>query len=58
MEQLHGPHCMPGGARFELKWDGFVHGTSQAKGPRDCADGDGSTVVAATQPIDDMAGEV
>jgi hypothetical protein len=24
-EQLPGPHGMPGGARFELKWDGFLH---------------------------------
>jgi hypothetical protein len=24
-EQLPGPHGMPGGARFELKWAGFLH---------------------------------
>jgi len=24
-EQLPGPHGMPGGSRFELKWDGFLH---------------------------------
>jgi ATP-dependent DNA ligase len=26
VEQLPGPHGMPGGARFELKWDGFRAG--------------------------------
>jgi hypothetical protein len=25
VEQLPGPHGMPGGSRFELKWDGFLH---------------------------------
>jgi hypothetical protein len=24
-EQLPGPRGMPGGSRFELKWDGFLH---------------------------------
>jgi hypothetical protein len=24
-EQLPGPGGMPGGSRFELKWDGFLH---------------------------------
>ncbi|MFC5262838.1 hypothetical protein ACFPJ1_12050 [Kribbella qitaiheensis] len=25
VEQLPGPHGMPGGSRYELKWDGFLH---------------------------------
>jgi hypothetical protein len=25
VEQLPGQHGMPGGARYELKWDGFLH---------------------------------
>ena len=25
VEQLPGQQGMPGGARFELKWDGFLH---------------------------------
>jgi len=25
VEQLPGEHSMPGGARFELKWDGYLH---------------------------------
>jgi hypothetical protein len=25
VEQLPGQHGMPGGARYELKWDGFFH---------------------------------
>jgi hypothetical protein len=25
VEELPGEHGMPGGARFELKWDGFLH---------------------------------
>jgi len=25
VEQLPGPHGMPGGPRFGLKWDGFLH---------------------------------
>ncbi|MEV4267740.1 hypothetical protein [Kribbella sp. NPDC049584] len=25
VEQLPGEQTMPGGARFELKWDGFLH---------------------------------
>jgi hypothetical protein len=24
-EQLPGPNAMPGGSRYELKWDGFLH---------------------------------
>ena len=28
-EQLPGPNGMPGGSRIELKWDGFLHSTSQ-----------------------------
>ena len=25
VEQLPGQHGMPGGSRYELKWDGFLH---------------------------------
>jgi ATP-dependent DNA ligase len=25
VEELPGEHRMPGEARFELKWDGFIH---------------------------------
>jgi ATP-dependent DNA ligase len=25
VEQLPGEHGMSGGARYELKWDGFIH---------------------------------
>jgi hypothetical protein len=25
VEQLPGENAMPGGSRYELKWDGFVH---------------------------------
>jgi hypothetical protein len=25
VEQLPGEHGMPGGSRYELKWDGFLH---------------------------------
>jgi hypothetical protein len=25
VEHLPGEHAMPGGSRFELKWDGFLH---------------------------------
>jgi hypothetical protein len=25
VERLPGPHGMPGGSRYELKWDGFLH---------------------------------
>jgi hypothetical protein len=25
VEQLPGPHGMPGGSRYELKWDGYLH---------------------------------
>jgi hypothetical protein len=25
VEQLPGEHGAPGGARYELKWDGFLH---------------------------------
>ncbi|MEU4191628.1 hypothetical protein AB0E69_07015 [Kribbella sp. NPDC026611] len=25
VEQLPGPEGMPGGSRFELRWDGFLH---------------------------------
>jgi hypothetical protein len=25
VEQLPGEHAMPGGSRFELKWDGFLY---------------------------------
>jgi ATP-dependent DNA ligase len=31
-EQLPGPHGMPGGARFELKWDGFRAGAVRRDG--------------------------
>ena len=31
-EQLPGPHGMPGGARFELKWDGFRAGVVRRDG--------------------------
>jgi hypothetical protein len=24
VEQLPGPHGMPGGSRYELKWDGYL----------------------------------
>lgn len=24
-EHLPGEHALPGGARYELKWDGFIH---------------------------------
>jgi hypothetical protein len=25
VEQLPGEHGMPGGSRYEVKWDGFLH---------------------------------
>jgi hypothetical protein len=25
VEQLPGEHGMPGGSRYELKWDGYLH---------------------------------
>jgi hypothetical protein len=25
VEQLPGPRALPGGSRYELKWDGFLH---------------------------------
>jgi hypothetical protein len=25
VEQQPGEHALPGGSRFELKWDGFLH---------------------------------
>ena len=25
VQLLPGEHAMPGGSRFELKWDGFIH---------------------------------
>jgi hypothetical protein len=25
VDQIPGPHALPGGSRYEVKWDGFLH---------------------------------
>ena len=25
VDQIPGPHALPGGSRYEVKWDGYLH---------------------------------
>lgn len=25
VERIPGPHALPGGSRYEMKWDGYLH---------------------------------
>jgi hypothetical protein len=31
-DQIPGPHALPGGSRYEVKWDGYLHWPSQVDG--------------------------
>jgi ATP-dependent DNA ligase len=33
VEQIPEPHALPGGCRYEVKWDGYLYGACQACGP-------------------------